>query len=112
MVTAALPRPSDLLRITRAASPQFTQPIWFRVISAAEGETSDGWAWLEGYQMCPDGREAVDRRAIFVRLDGLQEEVKICADYVPSTTQRHLQAPPYSRSPDLARGSSVVAKPQ
>jgi hypothetical protein len=60
-----------VLRVTKAASVQFSQPIVFRVIRVHEWKTYDGWAWLDGYQLNSAG-DAVERRSIFVRLDGLQ----------------------------------------
>jgi len=66
-----LPRSGDVLRVTRAASVQFTQPILFRVIRVHDWQTCEGWAWLDGYQLDSSG-QAVDRRAIFVQLDGLE----------------------------------------
>jgi hypothetical protein len=66
-----LPRSGDVLRVTKAASVQFTQPLLFRVIRVHEWPTYDGWAWLDGYQLNGAG-DAVERRSIFVQLDGLQ----------------------------------------
>lgn len=66
-----LPRPGELLTITVAASVQFHHPIRFAVISVSDSETGyDGWAWLDGYEINAAG-DAVDRRSIFVQLDGL-----------------------------------------
>ena len=66
-----LPRSGDILRVTRAASVQFIQPMLFRVIRVHDWQTYDGWAWLDGYQLNQSG-EAVARRSIFVQLGGLQ----------------------------------------
>lgn len=66
-----LPRSGDLLRVTRAASVQFTAPMLFRVIRVHDWSTYDGWAWLDGYELNGSG-DAVDRRSIFVQLLGLQ----------------------------------------
>ncbi len=66
-----LPTSGQLLRITRAASVQFHKPMMFRVIRVLDWNTYDGWAWLEGYQLNTAG-EAVERREIFVQLNGLQ----------------------------------------
>lgn len=66
-------RAGDLLHVTRAASPQFINPIMFRVIRVIEEWTKtafDGWIWLEGYQLDDKG-DAVARRSIFVMKDGL-----------------------------------------
>jgi hypothetical protein len=60
-----------VLRVTKAASVQFTQPLLFRVIRVHEWQTYDGWAWLDGYQLNAVG-DAVERRSIFVQLKGLQ----------------------------------------
>lgn len=66
-----LPRTGDVLRVTKAASVQFVQPILFRVIRVHDWQTYDGWAWLDGYQLNATG-DAVERRSIFVQLQGLQ----------------------------------------
>ncbi|GAA3449188.1 hypothetical protein GCM10018962_10210 [Dactylosporangium matsuzakiense] len=60
-----------MLRVTKAASVQFTQPMLFRVIRVHDWQTYDGWAWLDGYQLNASG-DAVERRSIFVLLQGLQ----------------------------------------
>jgi hypothetical protein len=57
--------------VTRAASVQFTTPILFRVIRIHDWSTYNGWAWLDGYELDSQG-DAVERRSIFVQLDGLQ----------------------------------------
>ncbi|GAB3068474.1 hypothetical protein GCM10027186_21880 [Micromonospora schwarzwaldensis] len=62
----------DLLHLTRAASPQFTRPIFFRLIKIrAELHTYDGWVWLEGYQLDAKG-EAIARRELFVLQSGVR----------------------------------------
>jgi hypothetical protein len=66
-----LPRTGDVLRVTKTASVQFTQPMLFRVIRVHDWQTYDGWAWLDGYQLNASG-DAVERRSIFVLLQGLQ----------------------------------------
>jgi hypothetical protein len=66
-----LPRSGDVLRVTKAASVQFTQPLLFRVIRVHEWPTYNGWAWLDGYELNAVG-DAVERRSIFVQIDGLQ----------------------------------------
>jgi hypothetical protein len=65
-----VPRSGDVLRVTRSASVQFTEPMMFRVIRVHEWQTNDGWAWLDGYQLDSAG-DAVERRSIYVRLHGL-----------------------------------------
>jgi hypothetical protein len=67
-----LPRSGDVLRVTRAASVQFTTPMLFRVIRVHDWSTYNGWAWLDGYELNSAG-DAVERRSIFVQLDGLQQ---------------------------------------
>jgi hypothetical protein len=66
-----LPRTGDVLRVTKTASVQFIQPMLFRVIRVHDWQTYDGWAWLDGYQLNAAG-DAVERRSIFVQLQGLQ----------------------------------------
>ncbi len=66
-----LPRSGDVLRVTRAASVQFSTPMLFRVIRVHDWSTYNGWAWLDGYELNGQG-DAVERRSIFVQLDGLQ----------------------------------------
>lgn len=66
-----LPRSGDVLRVTRAASVQFAEPMMFRVIRVHDWQTYDGWTWLDGYQL-DSGGDAVERRSIFVQIDGLQ----------------------------------------
>ena len=73
-----LPRSGDVLRVSRAASVQFTEPMLFRVIRVHDWQTIDGWAWLDGYQLDGTG-DAVERRSIFVQLNGLQREVRTLA---------------------------------
>jgi hypothetical protein len=43
----------------------------FRVIRVHDWSTYNGWAWLDGYELNSVG-DAVERRSIFVQLDGLQ----------------------------------------
>ena len=66
-----LPRSGDVLHVTWAASVQFAIPILFRVIRVHDWSTYEGWCWLDGYELNPTG-EAVERRSIFVQVDGLQ----------------------------------------
>ncbi|HET8684694.1 MAG TPA: hypothetical protein VFM54_22910 [Micromonosporaceae bacterium] len=66
-----LPRSGDVLRVTRAASVQFAEPLLFRVIRVHDWPTYEGWAWLDGYELNTAG-EAVTRRSIFVQVQGLQ----------------------------------------
>jgi hypothetical protein len=43
----------------------------FRVIRVHDWPTYDGWVWLDGYELNSVG-EAIERRSIFVQIDGLQ----------------------------------------
>ena len=65
-----MPRSGDVLRVTRAASVQFAEPMMFRVIRIHDWPTYDGWVWLDGYELDATG-DAVQRRSIYVRLHGL-----------------------------------------
>lgn len=67
-----LPRSGDVLRVTRAASVQFVEPLFFRVIRVHDWPTYNGWVWLDGYQLNTAG-DAVERRSIFVQVAGLQK---------------------------------------
>jgi len=46
--------------------------MMFRVIRVHDWQTYDGWAWLDGYQLNSVG-DAVERRSIFVQVNGLQQ---------------------------------------
>ncbi len=67
-----IPRSGDVLRITRAASVQFSTPMLFRVIRVHDWTTYTGWIWLDGYELNSRG-DAVERRSIFVQVAGLQQ---------------------------------------
>ncbi|WP_405091865.1 hypothetical protein OG767_01770 [Micromonospora sp. NBC_01392] len=82
--TSAPFRSGDVLRLTRAASPQFARPIAVRVIRTLEWPTFDGWCWLDGYQLGPDG-SAVARRELFVQLAGVR---LLTAPTIPSPARR------------------------
>ncbi|MFV2021830.1 hypothetical protein [Micromonospora sp. LOL_023] len=82
-----LPRSGDVLHVTRAASVQFLEPLLFRVIRVHDWQTYQGWVWLDGYELNAVG-EAVDRRSIFVQINGLRR-LRVVADLPGrSTTQR------------------------
>lgn len=66
-----LPRSGDVVRVTKAASVQFGEPFLFRVIRIQDWLTADGWAWFDGYQLDASG-DAIERRLIYVKPDGLQ----------------------------------------
>ncbi|TYB98097.1 hypothetical protein FXF53_18400 [Micromonospora sp. WP24] len=65
-------RAGDVLHLTRAASPQFARPIFFRLIKVhTELQTYDGWRWLDGYQLNSKG-DAVNRRELYVFEAGIR----------------------------------------
>ncbi len=68
-----LPRPGDVLYVSRTASVQFDgdRALVFKVIRVDAHTTYEGWIWLAGYVLGP-GRQAMDRRLIFVQLAGLR----------------------------------------
>ncbi|MEW2476455.1 hypothetical protein AB0875_21955 [Micromonospora gifhornensis] len=58
--------------LTRAASPQFSQPIVVRVIrELVERQPYDGWAWVDCYVLDRHG-DATEKRQLFVRPDGMR----------------------------------------
>ncbi len=65
--------PGDVLHIGGEASVQFegARSLTFRLIRVDPRSTYDGWLWLEGYVLGPNG-VAVQRRRIFVRREGLR----------------------------------------
>jgi hypothetical protein len=68
-----MPRSGDLLRIGKAASVQFAADRGFpaRVVRVLDWPCDAGYVWLDVYQLSPAG-DAVDRRQIYVRVDGLR----------------------------------------
>ncbi|KAB1158769.1 hypothetical protein F6X68_10310 [Micromonospora sp. AMSO12t] len=65
----------DVLHLTRAASPQFARPIFFRLIKVrAELHTYDGWTWIDGYQLDEKG-DAIARRELFVLKAGVRAQL-------------------------------------
>ena len=66
-----LPRSGDVIHVTRAASVQFASPMLFRVIRVHDWPTYEGWVWLDGYELNAAG-DAVERRSIFVQVNGLR----------------------------------------
>jgi hypothetical protein len=67
------PRAGDVVFVGYSASMRFGGAKAFnsRIIRVDAAPMYEGWAWLEGYQLGPDG-DAVDRRSIFVRCAGLR----------------------------------------
>ncbi|MEU1591111.1 hypothetical protein [Micromonospora sp. NPDC005710] len=68
----ARPSPGDLLIIDGRASVQFAgdRALTFRVVSACDRPTYEGWVWLTGYVINRRG-DATARREIFVQRAGL-----------------------------------------
>jgi len=65
------PRPGELLWIDRPASVQFASaPFTFLLLRVHGWSTYDGWVWLDGLHLDPDGH-IVQRRSIFVAVAGL-----------------------------------------
>ena len=81
-----LPRSGDVLHVTRAASVQFIEPLLFRVIRVHDWQTYHGWVWLDGYELNSAG-EAVDRRSIFVQINGLRR-LRVVADLPARSANR------------------------
>jgi hypothetical protein len=67
-----MPQAGDVLRIGPRASVQFATPILFRMIRVLNWQTTDGWVWLDGYQILPNG-DAIEHRSIFVMINGLEQ---------------------------------------
>lgn len=103
-----LPRSGDVLRITRAASVQFTTPVLFRVIRVHDWTTYHGWAWLDGYELNAAG-EAVERRSIFVQLAGLQRVVAPHA--APDPMPNRYRAPRQHRPARVPAAGSPLPQP-
>ncbi|AEV89166.1 hypothetical protein ACWT_8159 [Actinoplanes sp. SE50] len=66
-------RPGDVVHVGAEASVQFSgeRALTFRIIRVDPRVTYDGWIWLDGYVVGPAGN-ALQRRRIFVRQDGLR----------------------------------------
>jgi hypothetical protein len=66
-------QPGEVVHVGADASVQFqgARALTFRVIRVDPRSTYDGWLWLEGYVLGPGGN-ALQRRRIFVRRDGLR----------------------------------------
>jgi hypothetical protein len=88
-----LPRSGDVIHVTKAASVQFASPMLFRVIRVHDWPTYEGWIWLDGYELNASG-DAVERRSIFVQVNGLRQMGK-----APDPRSRN------NRQPGLTTGS-------
>ena len=81
-------RAGEVVRLTRAASPQFIRPLAVRVIrELTDRHTYAGWLWFEGYQLNRRG-EAVCRRELYALRAGVHR-----VDDAPGNV------PPRRRSP-------------
>jgi hypothetical protein len=78
-----VPKPGEVLKVDGRASVQFggDRRLVLRVTSVSDKPTYDGWAWITGCVLNRRG-EAVERRELFVQLDGLQ-----LAEVPPPTTR-------------------------
>jgi hypothetical protein len=65
----------------------------FRVIRVHDWPTYEGWIWLDGYELNSAG-DAVERRSIFVQINGLRSVGK-----APDPRTRN------NRQPGLASGT-------
>ncbi|MEU8821788.1 hypothetical protein [Actinoplanes sp. NPDC048796] len=92
-----LPRAGDILHVGKAASVQFAAPILFRVIRVLITDTYQGWIWLDGYELNPQG-DAVERRSIFVQLAGLRAIAKAPDPRARNGRQVGLSSGPIQRS--------------
>lgn len=91
-----LPRSGDVIRVGAEASPQFSvakTEMWFRVIRVHDWDTYDGWTWLDGYQLDAAG-DAVERRSIFVQINGLPAAQPASAWVTPAATARPVAVSP------------------
>jgi hypothetical protein len=68
-----IPHSGDVLLVDHNASVQFAgqNRLVLRVISVRQKPTYEGWVWLAGYVL-DESETAVDRREIFVQMDGLR----------------------------------------
>ncbi|MFY1598042.1 hypothetical protein [Micromonospora sp. WMMD737] len=83
----------DVVHLARAASPQFTKPIFVRVIrEIPERHPPYGWLWFEGYQLDAHGA-AVAKRELFVLREGVSWQRATPGRTTPLTRQ------PPSRTP-------------
>ncbi|GAB3813660.1 hypothetical protein GCM10027605_57610 [Micromonospora zhanjiangensis] len=66
-------RPGQVFRVDRRASVQFGGEcaLLFRLTAVEQRLTCHGWVWLTGYVLSATG-EALEKREIFVQLEGLQ----------------------------------------
>ncbi|RLP99426.1 hypothetical protein [Micromonospora sp. CV4] len=86
-------RSGDLLRLTRAAGPQYVRPIVVRVIRVLAWQTYHGWLWIDAYELDPKG-DAVARRSLYVLVEGVHRLAT--------------PAPPTATRPPARRGSLAV----
>ena len=92
-----LPRSGDVIHVTKEASVQFAASMLFRVIRAHDWPTYDGWIWLDGYELNAGG-DAVERRSIFVQVNGLRQVGK-----APDPRTRNNRQPGQATGPIRAR---------
>jgi hypothetical protein len=81
-------------------------------LSSVDGfSAKTGWTWLDGYQLDAGG-DAVERRSIFVQIDGLQQAqaalpagVQLVADSVSAGQSRHTPRAGSLRQPRSQRAA-------
>jgi hypothetical protein len=88
-----LPRSGDVIQVTKTASVQFTASMLFRVIRVHDWPTYEGWIWLDGYELNAS-LDAVERRSIFVQVNGLRPVGK-----APDPRMRNARQPSSAASP-------------
>ncbi|MBQ0904019.1 hypothetical protein KBX63_18770 [Micromonospora sp. U21] len=87
-------RAGDVIRLTRAASPQFVRPLMIRVIrELADRHTYHGWVWVEGYELGRNGM-ALAKRELFL----LREGVRVLTP-APTNTAQSATRRPVGRTP-------------
>jgi hypothetical protein len=81
-----------VVRVAGRASVQFAagRGFLFRVIRVHDWSTYHGWVWLDGYELDSSG-DAVERRSIFVQLDGLRQLHSNAARHHHSTARRPMR---------------------
>ena len=103
-------RPGDVVVVGADASVQFSgdRALTFRIIRVDPRVTYDGWIWLEGYVIGAAGN-ALQRRRIFVRRDGLRPVAK---NRGPSQTgPSRSSRVPAPRTPEPCDETRPVSRP-
>ncbi len=80
--------------IGKAASVQFATEMPFRVIRVHDWPTYDGWVWLDGYELSRTTGDAVERRSIFVQINGIRPIQVAAPPRAGHTNMRPVTSPP------------------